>query len=403
MRIQQVTGVLARRKVAAALLSAVVLLLMTAVQAFGQENIVVSGRVINGTTDGTTVEGVPVSLYRQANAEEAEPLTATTGIDGRFAFKGPPESTDGYTLVATYQGIDYSVAVTLDDDLNDVALTVYESTASLEEVRISMNSVLVVSVDTEAQSLSVMELVLVENTGDRIFVTDINEGGPMNLLRFPLPPNAVNLLVQTELPEGDVLQVDTGFALTSVVPPGEYSMAFTYTAPYLDGRIDFSRRFLQGAGSFRFLVPEGIGSVTGSGLESMGSTEIGETTFQVLHAENIARGDSVAIALGDLAGPSVSRRILDQLRSPVWGTVVAVSLIAALGGLVVLGVSRGRSWRGPSMGEDVSDDRGALALAIAALDDRYEIGELEDGEYREQRQVLKARLMVLAQEEDLAP
>ncbi len=145
--------------------------------------------------------------------------------------------------------------------------------------------------------------------------------------------------------------------------------------------------------------PDGILIVTGSSLESMESTETGETTFQVLFAENIARGDSVTIALGDLAGRSVSRRILDQLRSPVWGTVVAVTLIAALGGLVVLGVSRARRWRGPSISEDVLDDHGALVRAIAALDDRHEMGEVEDGEYREQRQVLKARLMALAQEE----
>ena len=384
-----------------ALLSVAGLLLMTAVPAYGQEgNGLISGRVINGTTEGTAVEGVPVSLRRVVDGEEAELLTVITGSDGLFAFEEPPEIADGYTLVTTYQGIDYSVAVTPDDDLSDVTLTIYESTAILEEVRISMNSVLVVGIDSEAQTLSVMELVLVENTGNKIFITDINEGGPMNLLRFPLPANAVNLLVQTELPEGEVIQVDTGFAITSAVPPGEYSMAFTYTAPYLEGRIDFSRQFLQGAGSFRFLVPEDIGSVTGSSLESMESTEIGETTFQVLFAENIVRGGSVTIALGDLAGPSVSRRILDQLRSPVWGTVVAVALIAALGGLVVLGVSRARRWRGPSISEEVWDDHGALVKAIAALDDLHEMGDVGDGEYREQRQVLKARLMALAQEED---
>jgi hypothetical protein len=132
----------------------------------------------------------------------------------------------------------------------------------------------------------------------------------------------------------------------------------------------------------------------------MESTEIGETTYQVLFAENIARGDSVTIALGDLARPSVSRRILDQLRSPVWGTVVAVALVAALGGLVVLGVSRARRWRGPSISEEVWDDHQALVKAIAALDDRHQTGEVDDGVYREQRQILKARLMVLAQEED---
>ena len=393
-------SVLAKRKIAAALLSVTGLLLITAVPVYGQESSPVSGRVINGSTEGAAVEGVPVSLRRVVDGEEAGLLTVITGSDGLFAFEEGPTSADEYSLVTTYQGIDYSVAVISGDDLSDVTLTIYESTAILEEVRISMNSVLVVGIDSEAQMLSVMELVLVENTGDRIFITDINEGGPMNLLRFPLPPNAVNLLVQTELPEGEVIQVDTGFAITSAVPPGEYSIAFTYTAPYLEGRVDFSRRFLQGAGSFRFLVPEDIGSVTGSSLESMESTEIGETTYQVLFAENIARGDSVTIALGDLARPSVSRRILDQLRSPVWGTVVAVALVAALGGLVVLGVSRARRWRGPSISEEVWDDHQALVKAIAALDDRHQTGEVDDGVYREQRQILKARLMVLAQEED---
>lgn len=392
-------SVLVKRKVSVAVLSVAGLLLITVVPAYGQESSPVSGRVINGTIEGIAVAGVPVSLRRVVDGEEAEFLTVTTDSEGLFAFEEGPESDDGYILVTTYQGIDYSVAVSLGDDLRDVILTIYELTASLEEVRISMNSVLVVDIDSEAQTLSVMELVLVENTGDRIFITDINEGRSMNLLRFPLPPNVVNLSVQTELPEGEVIQVDTGFAITSAVPPGEYSMAFTYTAPYEEGIIDFSRQFLQGVESFRFLVPEGIGSVTDSSLESMESTQIGETAFQVLSAENIARGDSVTIALGDLTGRSVSRRILDQMSSPIWGTVVTVVLIAALGGLVVLGVSRARRWKAPSISGEVWDDHGALVKAIASLDNRHEMGEVEDGEYRELRQTLKARLMELAQEE----
>ena len=397
------TGVPTKLKVVAVLLSMAVFLLVLAAPAYGQEGGLIAGRVINGTTDGTTVEGVPVSLHILGNGEVPDVLAVITDSNGRFVLEEPPESADGYMLVATYQDVDYSVEVAVGDDLSDVALTVYEPTSSLENVAVSMNSVLVVGIDSEARRLSVMELVLVENTGDRIFVTNINEGGPMNLLRFPLPPNAINLLVQTELPQGEVIQVDTGFAITAAVPPGEYSMAFTYTAPYTERRLDFSRQFLQGVGSFRFLVPEGIGSVTGPTLESIGITEIGETTFQVLHAENIARGDSVTVALGDLAGPSVSRRIMDQLRSPAWSTVVAVALIVALGVLVVLGVIRARTWRGSSTSEDVLDDREALVRAVAALDDRYDMGEVEEEEYREQRQVLKARLVVLTQEEDLAP
>ena len=67
---------------------------------------------------------------------------------------------------------------------------------------------------------------------------------------------------------------------------------------------------------------------------------------------------------------------------------------------MVLGVSRARRWRGPSISEEVWDDHGALVKAIATLDDLHEVGDVEDGEYREQRQALKARVMAWAQEED---
>ena len=362
----------------------------------------ISGRVVNGTAGVEAVEVEEVTLRVFLNGELVDFHTATPDSDGRFMFLDVlQEGNLLYILTATYLDIPYQVELVPESELSDVRLTVYESGATLEEITLTGWSLFILAADSGARSLSTLEVVTVVNRGDRVFVPDLTNGADMAFLRFPLFPGATNLEVESELPRGQVLQVDQGFAITTPVPPGEYGVAFTYTVPYSGTELDLSRTFRLGTGTFRLLIPEDMASVSIGGLNDLGITAIGESIYQVYGATGIGRNGEIAITLGDLPQPSAWQRFSEWLKldSPA---EVAIPGIFALALVILLIVKVAR--RGPAETADdltaIGDDRFSMTRSIAALDNRYRRGELPKEKYRQQRQELKARLLRLVWQEE---
>jgi hypothetical protein len=68
----------------------------------------IAGQLAQGTVDGGSIEGVPVTLLVFRGEQEVERRSATAGPDGAFRFEGL-ESGPGYTyqLVAPYGNVEY--------------------------------------------------------------------------------------------------------------------------------------------------------------------------------------------------------------------------------------------------------------------------------------------------------
>ena len=366
----------------------------------------ITGRVVNGTAGVTAVVGTEVSLRVFREGELIDSRTATPDSQGRFVFQGVPVPGQGdplYILTAIYLDVPYSMELTGESELSDILLTVHEPTGSLDSLSIQSSSMFILRADAGARTLSAFEILTVTNEGDRVFVPDLVEGSPMDLLRFPLPPGAVGLEVESGLTGGQVLQVDRGFALVVAVPPGEHGVAFTYLVPYRGEVLDLSRRFGIGAETFRLLVSEEAASVSTSDLEDLGITAIGDTTYQIFGATDIQREGRVTVALTNLPQPSLWQRIGEWLSLGSAAATVSVVLSVALAVLLLIAVV----WRFPARrvetAEDASSmvlDRTALTQAIAALDDRFQRGEVAEGKYRRQRQTLKARALGLIRREE---
>ncbi|MCH7491015.1 MAG: hypothetical protein IID05_10000 [Gemmatimonadetes bacterium] len=199
------------------------------------------------------------------------------------------------------------------------------------------------------------------------------------------------------MPQGEMLQVDRGFALTTPVPPGEYGIVLTYTIPYSGREMELSRSFALGAGMLRLLVPEEVGSVSTEGLEDLDTVAIGDTIYRVFGAGEIGRGERVEVILGDLAQPSLWQRLRGRLSlgsSAIAAVPVAFTLVVTI--LLVTALLRGRRAERAEEGEtleSIPEDRPAMIQAIAALDDRFQRGEMEEAEYQHRRNKLKARLL----------
>ena len=356
----------------------------------------ISGEVVNRTPGEEIPAGRLVVLHILMQDGNQDFKSASTDANGAFSFTDVPlAEVLGYLLVATHQGVDYTLEILPGEALTGLELEIFETTSSIDAVGIVLDSVMIADWDVPDRTLSVLELVQLENYGNETFVPDLAQPANMAFLRFALPSNARDLQVQTQLPEGQVLQVDRGFAVTTAVPPGQHGMAFTYTVPYQGDRLDFSRRFSLGAQAFRLLIPVNLGSATSSALSSGSNVQIGDTDFRVLQAEDVPLGGTVDIQLDNLPQPSLLSTAVNSLGQSTAIWVVPITLVLGLTGLLVIGIvrrSRVPSTAGNSAVPGVST-KDELIRAIVELDDRLERNEVTEQEHKLQRQILKARLL----------
>ena len=371
--------------------------------AYGQESTApISGYVVSGTAGAGAPQDIQVLLHVFRENGGPEIRRAEVDSDGRFVFEEVAQkSVAGYTVSTTYLGIEYTVALTPEDDLASIRLSVYEVTTDLDNVSIAADFLLILGADAPEHSISLMEIVEVANLGDRVFVPGLAGDGPMNFLRFPLPSGASDLEVQTELPEGEVLQVDRGFALTTPVPPGEHGVAFTYTIPYDGAALDISRSFIGGVGTFRVLMPRDVGTVSSATLTDQGDTTIGDTTFRLLEVGEVPPAGFVEIVLQGLPQPSIWQRLQKSFGVPSWALAPAVLTLALLGLLIFGWRRRGLSAAVATGGQ--AQGRASLVEDIAALDDRFVRGEVDENTYRAQREALKVQLLRVAWREERTP
>lgn len=361
-----------------------------------------SGRVVNGTAGAANVEGIEISLHSFQNDKLVGTQTTVSRSDGVFVFQDLlTDRLASYILTTTYEGVPYSSEVIVHlEAINelDTLLTVYEPTRTLDDLAIASSSIFILDIDEGNRAVSVLELATIINSGERTFIPDMSDGANMAFLRFPLPEGATNLEVQTELPTGQVLQVNEGFGLTTPVPPGEHGVISTYTALYKESTFDFSRTMRMGSERFRLLIAESSGAKLDSNLEDLGSTSLGGSEYRVFGLSLIDPDQNVSMLLSGLPQPSFLQRSQESLNlNSVSGltlvTVVSVVLIIVL--VVPLTIGRKKFPRSP-ISEDTNERADAQVVTIdyiAELDSQFHMGKIAKAEYEDLRKLLKSRLL----------
>lgn len=310
----------------------------------------VSGALVNGTQGGLTPAGATVLLHQfGAGSGSVDTFETTTDTDGSFRFDDVPPTPEGGSaaLVAIYGETRYSRVLSPADAGEPQTLTVYEFTRDVGVVTTAEQSIIIAGVDTATRRMAAVQLFTLENRSDTTLVPDLSAPpmiGQFSFLRFSLPPDATNLDVSTDLVGGEVIPVGTGFAITAPVPPGRHQVSFTFTAPYEDDTLAWRDNTLQGAESLRLLIPDDLGSIGVGGLAALEPLTLGEITYSVWGAENLAPGAGVDLQLSGLPEPSWITRLGNPLsEARFWYVAVPALVSAALAGLLVWGV-----WRRPA-------------------------------------------------------
>ncbi len=273
---------------------------------------------------------------------------------------------------------------------DSITLRVYETTSVLESIAATTHVTIVPRVDGKTQLMGVLELVEISNGGDKTFIADLQNPAPdgvPQLLRFGLPEGFDELTVDSDLPSGNVLEIDTGFALSNAIPPGDFRVLFSYVIEYDGSEVVLDRSLPFDVHEYRVLMPPVYGIAEGARFTATDDQQLGDTNYRVLQGSGFAVGDRIRITFTGLPEPGFTQRLQNFVGDNALVTfglpLIAVAVMGAM--LIYVFFVRDRRKVATSAG---GVSRGQLVAEIAALDQRHEAGEIEEDEYTGRRQEL---------------
>ncbi|MBI2873280.1 MAG: hypothetical protein HYY00_08855 [Chloroflexi bacterium] len=375
----------------AAIAPALLVALMALAPAQAQEaQTTIQGAVANGTPGAAPPEGVPVALHVARQGDLLDVRATTTSAQGNFTFDNVTAG-EGvvYRVVVVYLNAIYSAILDQSDLSQPVQLTVYEAGGDPGLVRVPTNTVLVQSADRDLQLLTVLELVALDNSDLRAVAADKTP------LLLPLPRGATDLRASLDQFDAQVVQVQEGLALTSVLAPGTHELLLSYKVAYGGSEADLARSFFLPTDSVRLLVPAMLARVRTSGLAQEPTVSMGATDYLSFRATGLRQGDRVEIRLERLPASSPLLRLWRALERTTGRILLPVALGLGLAALAVYGLVSRRPAEGSLPQAAAPTDRASLVAALADLDDRFSTHSIGQQEYRAQRETLKDRLLRL--------
>ncbi|MDP8922406.1 MAG: hypothetical protein M3O34_05955 [Chloroflexota bacterium] len=378
------------RLLALALVAALALSVLGGAQAVAQDNGRLDGRVVNGTAGGPTPADATVTVHIIRDRSKVGERVVQADQEGRFAVDGLATGANTiYFPIVDYGGAIYypDQPVLLDDQpAKTTEITVFEPTRSSEGLAFERSNMLIMSVSPTF--MTVMEMGAVVNRTDRAFVGD-DQG---RTLRLVLPAGATNVSPQTGLPPDALEALPDGFALTDPIKPGRRELAFSYQLPFDAATLDVMRTQALPIETFTLYVPDNGLNVVSSGLALQGTAELGGQRFQQFVAQGVPPDGELAFRLTGLPAQfSLKLRELGFLVAGV-GTV-------GLGVVLAIALRRRPAHApGPVTATSASDrdgERARLVQALADLDERFAAGQIDEEEYRAERDRDKRRLVAL--------
>ncbi len=355
------------------------------------EPIKIEGSINNGTAGQHVPDNLPLTLYilpHQGSQQDMITRTFQSGVNGHFVITDAQISSSNLVAV----GIDYKDLTFFSDVAPaqpqvTLPITIYESTSDPAQVTIDT---LHIVVEPNTNGLNVSEIYVLSNNGDR-FVAGF--GQPV--LHLGLPTDATDLLLDPSL-QRVMDRSGDGLDYYAAIPVGHQvqSIVYQYTLPLT--ATSLSRAIYQPTALANLLLGGQPGNltVTSDRLKSAGTQTIPASpdtaqttaqTFQQYTAADLQPGQSLSLSINP---PSQS---ID------WRILLGIGLVVVGGvGLILWQRSQKRQ---PAAERSLAIQREALIDQIAALDDEFAEGKLNEINYKARRAKLKDKLVKLIEEE----
>lgn len=358
--------------------------------------ILIKGQIVNGTNGEQIKEGLQVFLVSN-DPLDTDRVETNTKSGGMFHFETlSPKAGTELGISVQYQGALYGSLVNIvEGKAEPVTLTIHEASGREELIVGTSASLLLARVERSTQTLWALEIVKFVNNSNLTYVPGPE---PMKLIRFGLPPKATGLTVDTDLIGADVLQVDRGFAITASVPPGKHEVMYAYNFPYNDTELDLTKSLPYGADELRILIPEdlaGLGSTSGEAEQ----VTIGDTLYQLITKRDLVRGEKFSFRVQRLPKAGIIDNINQQFNSISLQYAAVIVLGLVMTSMLFFAIAtRNTNTTHQNNPENISS-RARILHEMAALQIRYEGGEIKLEEYKTLQRSFTSKLTRLPEED----
>lgn len=361
-----------------------------------------SGRVVMGTRGAALPGDLRVTVLQ--NTPEGEPQGQPTFVpvapDGTFNFEADPAR--GHLIGLFYLGAAYS-RVLEPGETGGIELEIYETTTDASVVKVASDSMTILQSETEGQSdvLEVLQILRFQNDSDRAYVGSdpeqpaeaAPEGSPppRRVLRLPLPESAFDLAPADPGNGAGLATAGGRLVTTSPLVPGDTSVAYLFKVKVPRSGWQLRREIYHPTDHSDLLVGKRLRLAAAPGFDFAESKTLGGQEYNRYRSGSRNPG---AVLEADIAfaGSGTS--------NGVWiGFGIVAALLAAL---LVSGTLRLRRRRtvdkAASAGREPGKDpkpaptREQLIKQVAALDEEFDAGGLDQQTYDARRSTLLARL-----------
>lgn len=361
----------------------------------------IQGRVSNGTQGGVLPPDLEVLLMSidLSTNQIIEQETTTVDEDGIFLFDNLISGLGlSYRVVVNADNYTPSVDMANVENWQNLRVNIYDDTQSLDGITLSSYVLMVPTIDARTRQVGILTVINVNNVGDRIWIPNLDDPNltGLDLLRFNLPDGFSDLSIESELPTGSILEIDTGFAMTNPIPPGEAAILLSYIIPYTGDGFDFDLKLPYGADEVRMLLPDEGGEISAEGLGSAASIVVAESVFNSVEGKNFAADEVVEARFSGLPQPTLLQSLSEFFEGRTY--VIVIIWVVGIALLGILGYALYSSRKGADLSSDDDDEvasRVDVLAEIAALDDEFEANNIDEDEYNDQRDELKRIAMEL--------
>src|SRR5258708_22274239 len=290
------------------------------------------GQLLDGTKHDAPVVGQSVTLQMAQGNNTRDLLNVTTDAHGEFSFSGlDTDKTINYAVYTLYQGAQYYTDLIdlSSKPVQQINLKVYDATTSTANIAIVQATVLVDKVDAQNGLITISENYFFENLGLTSYVGSLQANGSKpNALLFALPTGARKLSLSSSFNGYQAIQVDTGFATNTALPPATSPLAFSFQVPYTATGYNFSYTIVYPTVDLSLLVPLNI-HTSSSGMDSQGPVNVNQQTYQLFKAQKLLAGDQIHVQLQGLPAPQNAASPAPRNQNTLW-IIVAILLILAI-------------------------------------------------------------------------
>ncbi|MBK8051194.1 MAG: c-type cytochrome [Anaerolineales bacterium] len=376
---------------------------------------VITGTVVQGTPGGVTVAGLPVVLDAYVGFDRVATFTSTLDADGGFVFRDlAVDPNIGYLPTVSADGIGYGgnfVSLTPISPTLETEVAVYGTTDDPSGIRINRSHWII---DEQPGALTVGEIYLFGNSGDRTYIGQQIEGAEVPVtIGFRVPDGAEQVQFDNGSLGDRFQQVDGVYYDTMPLVPGEsvQQVVVRYLLPFEGTETSLKQEFLYPVDSLSLLVTQLPGvEIEAPQMEFAGQQDIQGQQFQLwrksafepqaldlkltgLLEQGTVDPRTTTATGGSASGEPVATVTPTLAPMASWVTWLLVGLVVA-GLLAGVGFALQRGTLSNTRSrKDLNSLRDSLLDQIAHLDDLHALGELDQATWLRQRAYLKAQLV----------